>query len=266
MSPTIKHGHGQLPILFHAGSIVAIDKPAGLAVIPGRAETDTVIERLAGQLNLPWTGTADPRVRVVHRLDKETSGVLLYATDVIAQRHLSRQFQNNTIAKEYLALAAGHPDTDEGLIESPIGTHPTVKQRMIVTKHGRLAVTAWKIEQRLGPWTLLRVFPKTGKTHQIRVHLKSIGLPLAIDPLYNPPREGAAAGLWLSQFKRDYRPNSGQEERPLISRLTLHAHRLTFIDQAGQSQTIESPPPKDLRAVINQMSRHATTGRSDGRR
>ena len=251
---TAKHKNA-LPILFQGGSILAIDKPAGLAVIPGRGESDTVLERLAAQLSLPWTGTADPRLRVVHRLDKDTSGVLLYATDVEAQRHLSRQFQNNTISKEYLALVAGHPTTEEGEIDSPIGPHPTVKQRMIVTKHGRNSLTRWKVERRLGEWTLLRVFPKTGKTHQIRVHLKSIGLPLAIDPIYNPPRDGAPIGLWLSQFKRDYRPSRGQE-RPLIARLTLHAHRLTFVDQAGDSHIIESIPPKDFRAILNQLSRH----------
>jgi 23S rRNA pseudouridine1911/1915/1917 synthase len=244
------------PILFKTDSILAIDKPAGLAVIPGRGESDTVLERLAAQLSLPWTGSADPRVRVVHRLDKETSGVLLYATDVAAQRHLSQQFQNNSIKKEYLALVVGRPSLEEGQIESAIGPHPTVKQRMIVTKHGRTSLTSWKVENRLGEWTLLRVFPKTGKTHQIRVHLKSIGLPLAVDSIYNPPRDGAPVGLWLSQFKRDYRPGH-HEERPLISRLTLHAHRLTFLDQAGESQTIESPPPKDFQAVVNQLSRHA---------
>ena len=245
-----------LPILFRSGAILAIDKPAGLAVIPGRGESDSVLERLAAQLTLPCAGSADPRVRVVHRLDKETSGVLLYATDVAAQRHLSHQFQNNSVSKEYVALVAGRATADEGEIEAPIGPHPTVKQRMIVTKHGRASLTRWKVEQRLGDWTLLRVFPKTGKTHQIRVHLKFIGLPLAVDSIYNAPRDGAPIGIWLSQFKRDYRPSGGKEERPLISRLTLHAHRLTFVDQVGETQMIESPLPKDFRAIVNQLSRH----------
>jgi 23S rRNA pseudouridine955/2504/2580 synthase/23S rRNA pseudouridine1911/1915/1917 synthase len=253
-----------LPILFRSGSILAIDKPAGLAVIPGRGESDTVLERLSVQLSLPCSGSVDPRVRVVHRLDKETSGVLLYCTDVAAQRHLSHQFQNNSVNKEYLALVIGWPTAAEGEIESPIGPHPTVKQRMIVTKHGRPSLTRWRVEQRLGDWTLLRVFPKTGKTHQIRVHLKSIGLPLAVDSIYNAPGEGAPMGLWLSQFKRDYRPSRGEEERPLISRLTLHAHRLTFADQSGQTHTVESPLPKDFRAVLNQLARHGR-GRTDER-
>jgi 23S rRNA pseudouridine955/2504/2580 synthase/23S rRNA pseudouridine1911/1915/1917 synthase len=246
----------KLSILWQQGSILAIDKPAGLAVIPGRDESDSLIERLAAQLNLPCSGSVDPRVRVVHRLDKDTSGVVLYATDVAAQRHLSHQFQNNTIVKEYLAIVFGRPGTDEGTIGGPIGPHPTSPQRMIITKHGRPALTNWKVETRFGDWALLRVFPKTGKTHQIRVHMKSQGMPLAVDPLYNPPRDGAMPGLSLSQFKRDYRPTRGELERPLIARLTLHAHRLTFQTPDGQMVTVESTPPKDFRATVNQLNRH----------
>ncbi len=246
-----------LPILWQQGSILAIDKPAGLAVIPGRDESESLIQRLAEQLNLQCSGTGDPRVRVVHRLDKDTSGVVLYATDVAAQRFLSHQFQNNTIIKEYLAIVAGRPSGDEGTVGGAIGPHPTSPKHMIVTKHGRPALTNWKVEGRYGDWALLRVFPKTGKTHQIRVHMKSLGLPLAVDPLYNPPRDGATPGLWLSQFKRDYRPTRGEAERPLIARLTLHAHRLTFQTPQGQTVTIESEPPKDFRATVNQLNRHA---------
>src|SRR5213595_2823269 len=96
-----------IDILAETGDWVAVAKPAGLATIPGRAETDSVLERLGRQLGLPSSGTADPRIRVVHRLDKDTSGVLLFAKNTITQRHLSHQFQNNTILKEYLALVAG---------------------------------------------------------------------------------------------------------------------------------------------------------------
>jgi RluA family pseudouridine synthase len=244
-----------LPILFQQHDLVAIDKPAGLAVIPGRAETDSVLEALAAQLQLPFTGAIDPRIRVVHRLDKDTSGVVLYALALSAQRQLSRQFMEHTVEKEYLALVAGEPTENEGLVESPIGPHPTVKQRMVVTRHGRPAITRWRIEQRLGRWTLLRVFPRTGKTHQIRVHLQSIGLPLAIDPLYHQPPRGTSGALFLSQIKRRYRPVAGQEERPLIDRLTLHAERLSFTLPDGNRKTVQSPLPRDLRAAINQLAK-----------
>ncbi len=126
---------------------------------------------------------------------------------------------------------------------------------MAVTKHGRAARTDWKVERRMRRFTLLRCFPKTGRTHQIRVHLKSIGLPLAIDPLYHPSKSGDAPGLFLSQFKPGYRPSGRDPERPLIGRLTLHAHRLRFQHPNGNEMTIESPPPKDFRAAVMQLGK-----------
>ena len=246
-----------LPILWSDDNLVAVNKPAGLATIPGRGETDSVLERLAAQLGLPHRGNDDPRLRVVHRLDKETSGVLLFAKNIVAQRHLSHQFQNNTIGKEYLALVHGRPSEREGEIDAPLAPHPTSPKRMTVFKQGRPARTLWRVEETFRDVALIRCFPKTGKTHQIRVHLKHAGMPLAVDPLYNPPRPGAAPGIWLSQFKRGYRPTRGEEERPLIARLTLHAHRLTFQNVSGEDVTIEAELPKDFRAVLNQLRRHS---------
>lgn len=242
-----------LNILWSDENLVAVEKPAGLATIPGRGETDSVLQQLAAQLDLPWTGSADPRLRIVHRLDKDTSGVLLLAKNIDAQRHLSHQFQNNTIAKEYLALVAGASKEDSGEIDAPLAPHPTNPKCMIVTKHGRSARTLWKVETRFRGWALIRAFPKTGKTHQIRVHLKQIGLPLAIDSLYHPSARG---GLFLSDFKRNYRATRGETERPLISRLTLHAEKLTFANLDGSQVSVECPLPKDLRATINQLNRH----------
>ncbi len=105
-----KQSYDKLQILFDSSDYVAVMKPAGLATIPGRGEDDSVIEALSRQLDLPWKGTADPRLRVVHRLDKDTSGVLLFAKHLPAQRHVSMQFQNNTVQKEYLALVYGQAD------------------------------------------------------------------------------------------------------------------------------------------------------------
>jgi 23S rRNA pseudouridine955/2504/2580 synthase/23S rRNA pseudouridine1911/1915/1917 synthase len=244
-----------LSILRQTPDWIAIEKPAGLAVIPGRAETDSVLEMLARQLSVPATGSADPRVRVVHRLDKETSGVLVFALNRAAQRHLCSQFQHNEISKEYVALVSGRLREEQGEIDAAIGVHPTNKLKMAVVKHGgRPAKTGYLVMERYRDFTLVRLFPKTGKTHQIRVHMAHLGHPLAIDPLYYPGRN--TDGLFLSRFKRDYRPSRDQEERPLISRLPLHAERLRFADLNGEQVELHSPLPKDFRAVVNMLSKH----------
>src|SRR5688572_15779204 len=195
-----------LEILFRDDHLVAVFKPAGVATIPGRDESESVLEQLGRQLNLAWSGEADPRVRVVHRLDKDTSGVLLFALNRAAQQHVSHQFQNNTVEKEYLALVRGRPPGKEGVVDAPLAPHPTSAKRMAVTKHGgRPARTEWRLEESFRGFSLIRCFPKTGKTHQIRVHLAHVSLPLAIDPLY-----ASAQPIFLSQFKRGYRPTRGE--------------------------------------------------------
>lgn len=244
-----------LDILLDTPDYVAVHKPAGLATIPGRAETTSALEQVAKMLGLPAAGTADPRLRVVHRLDKDTSGVLLFAKHAAAQRHASHQFQNNQVTKEYLAIVAGNPPADEGKVDASLAPHPTRKGEMNIFKHGRPALTLWTLEQRFRAHALLRVFPKTGKTHQIRVHLKHAGMPLAVDPLYNPH----APPLMLSSLKRDFRLGKNAEERPLISRLTLHAERLTFKDLSGADVTLKAEPPKDFRATLAQLAK--TSGR-----
>jgi len=242
----------KLSILFDSPDYVAIDKPAGLVTIPGRDDSASAFKQLSSQLNLPSTGNADPRLRVVHRLDKDTSGVLLFAKHVVAQRHVSHQFQNNKVEKQYLAIVAGNPTEQQGVIEAPLAVHPADKIRMHVSKFGRPAITAWKVDQSFRRYALVRCFPKTGKTHQIRVHLAHIGNPLVVDPLYGP-----AASLLLSSFKRGYHPSRKDDERPLIARLTLHAEKLTFENLAGERVEITSPLPKDFRATLNQLSKYA---------
>lgn len=248
MKPTSPHA--PLILLLNDQCVVAVAKPAGLAAIPGRGETDSVLQKLSRQLNLPCTGQNDPRLRVVHRLDKDTSGVLLLAKDINTQRHLSHQFQNNLIKKEYLAIVCGRPADAQGTIDAPLSPHPTQRDRMAVNKHGRRAVTEWKLEWSVRDFSLIRCFPQTGKTHQIRVHLTHVGLPLAIDPLYNPPRQA----LLLSEIKRNYRPGAGVE-RPLIQRLTLHAEKLTFVHPSGQSVEVVCPLPRDFKAAVNQLAK-----------
>ena len=243
-----------LNILHRTDDLVAVNKPAGLATIPGRGESDSVLEALGRQLGIPSAGESDPRVRVVHRLDKDTSGVLLFALNRAAQQHVSHQFQNNTVAKQYLALVRGRPSQGEGSIDAPLAPHPASPKRMGVMKHGgRPARTDWRLEESFRGFSLIRCFPKTGKTHQIRVHLLHASMPLAIDPLYS-----SGEPILLSQFKRGYRPPSrGEAERPLIDRLTLHAERLSLDDRDGGRIDLVAELPRDFRAVLNQLRRNA---------
>ena len=241
-----------LDILHNDDALVAVNKPAGLAAIAGRGEDRNLLESLAAQLGLPATGKIDPRLRVVHRLDKDTTGVMLFAKHVDAQRFLSHQFQNNAVQKEYFAILTGSVIDERGEIDAALAAHPTDKLRMTVDPRGRLggrrAVTQWQVEGRARQFTLVRAFPKTGKTHQLRVHFAHLGHPLAIDPLY-----GSAEPIFLSQHKRNYRATRGEEERPLIARLTLHAHRITFEHPTAGKMTVEAEPPKDLRAAMRQL-------------
>lgn len=246
----------KLEILHDDPHWVAVNKPAGLATIPGRAESTSLIEELARQLNLPWTGPADPRLRIVHRLDKETTGVLLLAKDLSTQRHFSHQFQNNLVKKEYLALVHGRPVESQGLIDAAIAPDARGSGRMTLHRHGKPARTAWKLEETFRSHSLIRCFPQTGKTHQIRLHMRLLGCPLAIDPLYTPTPAGQPTGLFLSAIKRRYRPSNKDSERPLIDRLTLHAQQLTFTDPQGFETPILAPLPKDFRAALNQLRHH----------
>jgi 23S rRNA pseudouridine1911/1915/1917 synthase len=233
-----------IEILWQTDRLLAIDKPAHLATVPGRGESSNALEAVAKQIGVS-------RLLLVHRLDKQTSGILLLAKDTEAQRFVCRQFSKREVKKEYLALVAGSPSEDAGEIDAPLAAHPTARNIFTVSKHGRPAITRWEAVQRYRGLSLLRCYPLTGRTHQIRVHLQSIGLPLAIDPVYNRN----STGIFLSEFKRGYR--SSGEERPLIDRLTLHAAKLVFQNLDGQPITIESPPPKDFRATINMLSKYA---------
>ncbi|HLA37953.1 MAG TPA: RluA family pseudouridine synthase [Candidatus Brocadiales bacterium] len=246
-----------LEVLFEDGHVLAVNKPTGLAVIPERGEIEaTLIGGLLHYLqNLsPLSRGKGLRPRLVHRLDKDTSGVLLVAKDPEAERHLSGQFEGRVIEKEYVALVDGRVEREEATINLPL--EETTRGKMRPSPRGKGAVTQYRIQERFNGFTLLKLMPKTGRTHQIRVHLKAIGHPLSIDPLY-----GNRSAIFLSSLKADYKPKKGQTETPIISRLTLHAHKITFEPLPGVGKmTVEAPMAEDMDRLIRVLRKYKGSG------
>jgi 23S rRNA pseudouridine955/2504/2580 synthase/23S rRNA pseudouridine1911/1915/1917 synthase len=233
----------------------AVAKPAGVASVRERwrPDADTALEMLRRE----WR-RADPdapKPFVIHRIDKETSGLLLFGRDAGTARTLSTAFRKRLVRKEYLALVAGSPPEPSGSHEVNLLPDPRRPERMRVDrKRGKRSVTEWETEERFRGWTLLRVRPLTGRTHQIRATLADLGCPVLADRLY-----GDGAGLLLSSLKRGYKRPRDHGEIPLLDRLALHAHRLRFPDPAGGGGEIavEAPVPKDLRIAIEKLRRFA---------
>ena len=224
-------------IAYEDAHLLVIDKPAGLVVHPARGHRTGTLAQLLGPA---VAGGPDPeRAGIVHRLDRDTSGLLLVARSDEAHRRLQRALAERHIVREYLALVHGRPPARTGTIEAPIGRDPRMRTRMTVDgAHPREARTHFEIERPLGPFTLLRLRLDTGRTHQIRVHLQAIGHPVAGDPEYGPPAGAHAAGTLG------------------LRRQFLHAARLSFTHPFTDLPIdVLSPLPPDLQAALEQAER-----------
>ncbi len=231
-----------LKILYEDPSIIVIDKPPGMVVHPAYGNfSGTVVNALLYHCKDLAGINGVLRPGIVHRLDKDTSGVMVVAKDDEAYHALSKQFKNRTVEKVYLAIAYGKFGQDEGQIDSPIGRHPRQRKRMSTrTKKGRTAITQWKVLERLGGFTLLKIHPETGRTHQIRVHLSSMGHPLLGDPLYG--RKGRLGTIHAPVLKECVKK---------IGRQALHAHQLEFNHpRTGERLRFVSPIPQDMEEVL----------------
>lgn len=235
----------KLEILYEDAHLIAVNKPAGIPVIPDRFQTE------APSINKLLEAGIGSKIWVIHRLDRDTSGVLLFAKDEIAHKQLSMQFQEHSVGKFYAGLVVGRLPAESGRIETPIAEHPTIKGKMIAHRNGKASVTDYRVVSEWPTHSLLQFQIHTGRTHQIRVHMQSIGHPIVADNLY-----GDGEPFRLSSIKKKYKLSlKEEEERPLLSRLALHAYRLIFTDLDGKEQMIEAPLPKDINACVQQLNK-----------
>lgn len=237
-SPDIKAQDLGLDVLYEDQDLIVINKPAFLVVHPGPGHSQgTVVNALLHHCkDLSGIG-GELRPGIVHRLDKDTTGVLMAAKNDAAHLDLSEQFSSRTIKKIYLALVHGKVLEDTGIIDLPISRHRVDRKKMYAakTRAGREAITLWKVKKRFSDATFLALEIKTGRTHQIRAHLAAIRHPVIGDPLYG------------GRKKRGRLPDSVKGKAAQPGRQMLHAYKITFIHpRTNQPMTIEAPMPEDM--------------------
>ncbi len=231
-------------IIFENDDFVAVNKPAGVFSIPDRMQSEQSLkDRLIEKYGNIFT---------IHRLDKETSGVILFAKNEIAHKFFSKQFEERTMEKFYMGLVNGIPANTSGSIDAAIMEHPVFKGQMVINKKGKPSLTTYEVVETLGKYSLVKFQIHTGRTHQIRVHSKNIGHPIVCDPLY-----GDGKPVMLSDIKKKFKlSRHDEEERPMLNRVALHSYALKFADAAGKEFNLIAELPKDIRALIQQLNKN----------
>ncbi len=227
-------------VIFENDFFIAVNKPSGLLSIPDRQGKEISIKDLLQQQY--------HNIYTVHRLDKDTSGIIIFAKDEATHKQLSQLFEARETEKYYFALVHGSMENSDGSIDAPIMEHPIHKGKMIVSKKGKPSVTHYEVLEdfHLFSWLKLRMY--TGRTHQIRIHIQHIGHSIVCDELY-----GHETSLFLSSLKHNYKLSKKEEaEKPILSRLALHAHSLKFSSN-GKEYYLKADLPKDLNALLQQL-------------
>jgi 23S rRNA pseudouridine1911/1915/1917 synthase len=223
-----------LTIIYEDDDILVIDKPAGLTAHPAPGHpSHTLVNAVLAHCPGLVTSNEPMRPGVVHRLDKDTSGLTVIAKNDFAREYLAAQFKSRTVTKGYLVLVKGKLSPGQGIIEAPIGRDPRSRRRMAIVEDGKEASTQYQVRKYLDNYTLVEVTPLTGRTHQIRVHMSAIGCPVVGDPIY---------GIKSTHLKRQF----------------IHAYRLGFrLPSTKQYQEFLSPLPVDLEQVLEYLDRNA---------
>jgi 23S rRNA pseudouridine1911/1915/1917 synthase len=227
-------------IIFENDQFIVINKPSGLLSIPDRIGQDVSLKLML----IERFGT----IFTVHRLDRDTSGVIVFAKNETAHQTMSSLFESRETEKYYTGLVQGQPVEHSGSIDAPIMEHPGKLTKMMTHANGKPSLTDYEVLEsfRLFSWCRFRIH--TGRTHQIRVHMQHIGHPIACDALYGDP-----SPVLLSSLKRNFKlSKTAEEERPILSRLALHAEKLSFTFE-GEKYLFEAPLPKDLKATLQQL-------------
>lgn len=247
-----------LDVLYEDDAIAVVNKPAGMVVHPAKGHwAGTLVAALVHRFDQQLSGVGGQvRPGIVHRLDRETSGVIVIAKHDAAHEDLARQFHDRLVQKEYIAIVSGRLDRDADRVDEPIGHHPTHREKMAVRPDhpdSRPAETFFEVMERFPGFALVRARPKTGRTHQIRVHLAHLRCPVLCDKQY-----GSRSRITLGEMRQVTRQKrlggDAPDEKVLLTRHALHAHRLSFAHPAtGEPMTMEAPLPADMAGVLGML-------------
>jgi len=222
---------------------IAFNKPSGLLSIPDREGKEISLKKML----IEKFGN----IFTVHRLDKGTSGVIVFAKNEVAHKHLSMQFENRETRKIYQGIVIGSPQNKKGTLEAPIMEHPVKKGTMVINRNGKEALTEYEVLEDFKIYSFLQFQIHTGRTHQIRIHAKEMGNPIVCDDLY-----GDGKPVLLSSIKKKFNlAKKEDEEKPIMGRMALHALSLKFNNINGESIELEAPLPKDMKAFLQQLKK-----------